>query len=43
VFKFFHFKPQYDFYKQMGYTEEILAENYMGIVMQSNWGSLLKY
>jgi hypothetical protein len=43
LFKVFHFKPQYDFYKQTGYTEEILSENYMGIVMQSNWGASLKY
>jgi hypothetical protein len=43
IFKFFHFKPQYEFYKQTGYTEEILGENYMGIVMQSNWGAPLKY
>ena len=43
LFKVFHFKPQYDFYKQTGYTKEILSENYMGIVMQSNWGAPLEY
>ena len=43
LFKFFHFKPQYEHYKQLGYTEKDFSDNYMGIVMQSNWGSPLKY
>ncbi len=43
LFKFFHYKPQYEYYKQLGYTEEIFTENYMGFVMQSNWGAPLKY
>jgi hypothetical protein len=43
LFKVFHFKPQYEFYKQMKYTEENFSENYMGIVMQSNWRSPLTY
>ena len=43
LFKVFHYQPQYSFYKQLGYTENIFSENYMGIVMQSNWGAPLKY
>lgn len=43
LFKVFHYKPQYDYYKQLGYTEDNFSENYLGIVLQSNWGAPLKY
>jgi hypothetical protein len=43
LFKVFHFKPQYDFYKKQGYTEEIFSKNYMGIVLQSNFSPTDKY
>lgn len=43
MFKTFHYKWQYDMYKQLGLTEESIAKNYLGITMQSNWGSPLKY
>jgi hypothetical protein len=43
MFKFFHFAQQYLDYKQQGYQEEHFKQNYIGIVMQSNWGAPLKY
>ena len=43
MFKTFHYKWQYDLAKQLGITEEILANNYLGITMQSNWGAPLKF
>jgi hypothetical protein len=43
LFKVFHFKPQYDFYKELNYTQYDFSENYLGFVMQSNWGAPLKY
>lgn len=43
LFKVFHFKPQYEYYKELEYTEEMFSENYLGIVLQSNWSKELKY
>lgn len=43
LFKFFHFAKQYVEYKNLGYLEEHFAQQYFGIVMQSNWGAPLKY
>lgn len=43
LFKVFHFKPQYEYYKKLGYSENDFSNNYLGIVMQSNWGAPLKY
>lgn len=43
MFKTFHYKWQYDLAKQLGITEHIIAENYLGITMQSNWGAPLKF
>ena len=43
LFKVFHFKSQYDFYKQQKYTEEMFAKNYLGIVIQSNFSLTSKY
>ncbi len=43
LFKVFHYPQQYTEYKQQGITEEMIAQNYMGIVMQSNYNAPLKY
>jgi hypothetical protein len=43
LFKVFHFKPHYEHYKNKEYSEKMFAENYMGIVMQSNFSSKLIY
>jgi hypothetical protein len=43
LFKFFHYKEQYEDFKSRGVTEEMLAQDYMGIVMQSNWKAPLRY
>lgn len=43
MFKVFHFPSQYSFYKQQGYTEEHFAENYLGLVVQSNFTQNSKY
>lgn len=43
LFKFFHYKQQYTEFKNAGFTAQDFSENYMGIVMQSNWGAPLKY
>ena len=43
MFKFFHFKQQYIDFKNQGYTENNFKQNYLGIVMQSNWNAPLKY
>ena len=38
-----HFPGQYQLYKQLGWKEEHFHKQYMGVVMQSNWGAPLKY
>ena len=43
LFKEFHFPGQYQLYKQLGWEEKHFHKQYMGIVMQSNWGAPLKY
>jgi hypothetical protein len=43
LFKEFHFPGQYQLYKQLGWKEEHFHKQYMGVVMQSNWGAPLKY
>lgn len=43
MFKFFHYPQQIKEYKEQGYTEEMIAQNYHGIVMQSNFNAPLKY
>lgn len=43
LFKVFHYKQQYDWYKQLGWNEEDFRKQYLGIVMQSNWGTELIY
>lgn len=43
LFKVFHYPQQLVEYKQKGYTEEMISQNYYGIVMQSNFNASLKY
>jgi hypothetical protein len=43
LFKVFHYKLQYDYYKQLEYTEDNFSKNYLGIVIQSNFSNTLKY
>jgi hypothetical protein len=43
LFKVFHYKEQYIESKNKGYILEDLAQNYLGIILQSNWGAPLKY
>jgi hypothetical protein len=37
IFKVFHYLQQFQEYKNLGVSEEAIAKNYMGIVMQSNF------
>jgi hypothetical protein len=43
LFKVFHYPQQYIEYKQQGITEQMIAQNYMGIIMQSNYNAPVKY
>jgi hypothetical protein len=43
LFKVFHYQHQYLEYKQQGITEQMIAQNYMGIIMQSNYNAPVKY
>lgn len=43
LFKVFHYPQQYMEYKQQNITEEMIAQNYMGIIMQSNFNGPIKY
>lgn len=43
LFKVFHYKEQYIESKNKGYTLEDLSQNYLGIILQSNWGAPLNY
>jgi hypothetical protein len=43
LFKFFHHREQYFDYKERGITEEMLSQQYLGIVMQSNWKAPTSY
>ena len=43
MFKFFHYMPEYQQFKNLGYTEEHWSKNYLGVVMQSSSGLPLKY
>lgn len=43
IFKVFHYLPQYQEYKNNGYTEEHWSRNYLGLVMQSSSGLPMKY
>lgn len=37
LFKVFHYKQQYEESCELGETEEIISQNYLGIIKQSNW------
>jgi hypothetical protein len=37
LFKVYHYSEQYAESLELGETEEIIAENYLGIIKQSNW------
>ena len=43
LFKVFHYPQQYIEYKKLGITEKMISDNYLGIVMQSNYNAPLKY
>lgn len=43
LFKVYHYPFQYQLDKQLQITEQHLAANYMGIIMQSNWQAPLRY
>ena len=43
ICKVFHYREQYDEAKAKGYTEKDFSRNYLGIIMQSNWGAELRY
>ena len=46
LFKCFHYQPQYEFHKQLGWNEDDFKPQYLGIVLQSNWNGVntpLKY
>lgn len=43
MFKTFHYPWQYQHFKQLGITEEMLATTYLGVTLQSNWNAPLKY
>lgn len=43
LFKVFHYPDQIKEYKQQGYTEQMISQNYYGIIMQSNFNASLKY
>lgn len=43
MFKFFHYPQQLLDYKRANITESMIAKNYMGIVMQSNYNAPIKY
>ena len=43
LFKCMHYPEQYEHYKNLGYTEENFHPQYLGMVMQSNWGAPIKY
>lgn len=43
IFKVFHYRPEYEQLKSMGYNETHWAQNYLGLVMQSSSGLPLTY
>lgn len=42
LFKVFHYEKQYKDFIKNGYKMELLKENYIGVVMQSNWNKKKK-
>ncbi len=43
LFKVFHYKKQFQDFIKEGHSRESIKENYMGIVLQSNWNRDLKW
>jgi len=43
IFKFFHYRQQYEEYKKLGYTLNDWSKNYFGVVMQSSSNLPLEY
>lgn len=43
IFKVFHYPQQLQEYKQQNITQEMIAQNYLGVVMQSNFNATLNY
>jgi len=43
LFKVFHYPGQYIEYKKQGITEEMIADNYLGVVLQSNFNAPINY
>jgi len=43
IFKVFHYPLQLIEYKSSGITESMISENYLGIVLQSNFNAPIKY
>ena len=43
LFKVFHYKQQVEDYRRDGLTEEMISQNYLGIIMQSNFDADLRY
>lgn len=43
LFKVFHFPQQYIEYKQNKITEQMISQNYLGIIMQSNFNGPTKF
>jgi len=43
LFKVFHYPQQYIEYRQQSITEEMISQNYIGIIMQSNFNGPIKY
>lgn len=43
LFKVYHYKEQFEEGKRLGENEKILAQNYFGVVMQSNWDRSLDF
>ena len=41
LFRCYHYEEQYYFWKRLGETEAIIAQNYLGVCMQSNWDKQL--
>jgi Family of unknown function (DUF6492) len=37
LFRCYHYEEQFHFWKRMGETEAAIAQNYLGVCMQSNW------
>ncbi len=37
LFRCYHYEEQYYFWRRQGENEEVIARNYLGVCMQSNW------